>query len=708
MVLEKICAVLTAFFTLFGLLLFPNTGETPVFGTVQSVEKQEFDEGDFVMGAYDLIVSPDGSDENPGTEALPLRSLQGAKEKLKNQKAAVHEPVTVWFREGVYLLDEAVCFDGSDLGNVIYRSMPGAQVAFTGAVNIDNWTAGKINGREALVAAVDTDSLYFHALFKDGERLQVSTWPKEGAFQVKNVLTEDALTPESNFFKNHAAFYVQMTQLMRFANLSDVRVRIMHKWCDDVSPLHSADTTTGRIELSRATSMSIDTGDNFVYENVRETLSEPGEWYLDRAEGLLYYIPLDGETTENTVVQAPITKEFISVDGISTIQFQGISFSETDWDLYGEAWGTFDSAHPLYENLLYPTGFPQAAYSVPAAVTVQNASGIDFVDCTFKNISQTAVIFGENTRNCAVDACLFDSIGGNAVFIKGAFAIPATTGDIRVTNCHIRKYGRIFNNAIGVLLCHADNCCIENNEIHEGWYTAVSVGWVWGYTENPTNNIRVKNNLIYDIGNGWLSDMGGIYTLGMQPDTVLSGNVIYNVGCYDGAQGYGGWGIYLDEGSSGITVENNLVYDCSSQTFHQHYGRDNILRNNIFAFGGDGAFRITKHEDHNSLFLQNNIIVTDDKVMYKDTTDEGWFIDSDNLYWDYTNRRVYSGSSTKIAERLGLVAMAARGYYNNAVFKDPMFRDAANRDFTLAENSPALATGFEPWEITAGTLYTID
>lgn len=88
--------------------------------------------------------------------------------------------------------------------------------------------------------------------------------------------------------------------------------------------------------------------------------------------------------------------------------------------------------------------------------------------------------------------------------------------------------------------------------------------------------------------------MGGIYTLGIQPDTVISGNVIYNVGCDEGSYGYGGWGIYLDEGSSGMLVENNLVYDCSSQTFHQHYGKDNLIRNNIFAFGEEGAFRISK------------------------------------------------------------------------------------------------------------------
>ena len=203
--------------------------------------------------------------------------------------------------------------------------------------------------------------------------------------------------------------------------------------------------------------------------------------------------------------------------------------------------------------------------------------------------------------------------------------------------------------------------------------------------------------------------MGGIYTLGVQPDTVISGNVIYNVGCDEGQYGYGGWGIYLDEGSSEMLVENNLVYDCSSETFHQHYGRDNIVRNNIFAFGGEGAFIVTKHEEHNSLTLTNNIFVVDDAPVYSFDTEKDWFVDDSNLYWDYKRGgNVYSGDNTKLFERKSLVILTAQGYYNNAVYADPLFKDAENRDFTLAENSPALEAGFVPFEYDAGTLTKFD
>ncbi len=711
MLMQKITAFFTALITLFTLWFCPAEPEEGVFGETSSVEKVEFDEGVFEMKEYDLVVSPEGSDANEGTETSPLATLEGAKEKLKSLKNNLSEntTVTVWFEEGKYIIDNEIGFTSDDFSGVVFRSVPGEDVVFTGAMEISDWTEGEINGVKALVSDVDTDKIYFRSLFKGEKRLPVSTWPEEGCFTAKSADIKDALYPEdtTGYFKLHTAFYANENEIMNFANVKDVNVRIMHKWCDDILPLRSVDVKTGRVEFRKPAAMTIEVNDNYVYENVRETVNKAGDWYLDRSEKKLYYIPCDGETAENLVLSAPVTEKFMSFHGAEDIKFSGIRFINTDWDFVSGTLNIWpiDKTNPIFDEMEYEGTHPQASYEVPGAIEINNSENISFENCIFRSISNTAVMFRGSSQKCNINACYFDEIGGNAVFINGTYAIPAITKNISVTNCEINEYGRIYNHSIGVLLCHASDCIIENNEIHDGWYTAVSVGWVWGYTENPTNNIQVKDNLIYNIGNGWLSDMGGIYTLGIQPDTVLSGNVIYNVGCYGGEQGYGGWGIYLDEGSTEILVENNLVYDCSSQAFHQHYGRDNMIRNNIFAFGGDGVFRITRNEEHNSLFLENNILVSDDKVMYWATTAMDWFVDNNNLYWDYGRRAVYSGYSTKIGDRETIVDMVGKGYYNNAVFADPIFKDAENRDFTLAENSPALQTGFKPFEYKAGTKY---
>ncbi len=708
--MTKVVAFFMAIITWLGAVFCPGrlTGEGVFVDTPEKVQS-EFDEGEFILGENDLVVAPYGDDNNAGTSEAPLKTLKKAKEILKAN--SFDDSVTVWFREGSYIIDETVAFTSDDKDNVLYRSYPGEKVSFSGSEVISDWTETEINGVDAFVSDVDinSDDDYFQALFKGDKRLSRSVYPKEGMLKVAQPCDEEGVPAswDSNFFVFSASFYAHKEDVLNFSNLNDVEVKIMHYWCDEHLPIKSVDTQTGRIETIKPTAMRIREDDNFIFENVKEALSLPGEWYLDRSEEKLYYIPEEGDTVDNTVLYAGVNEQLFTFDGAEGISFQGIDFINTDYSpVDGKFFGNpFPADHPFYSDIVYGGEHPQAAFEVPAAIHIMKSKEINFTDCRFEGLSYTALKFESETSDCGVYSCFFDDIGGNAVYIHGDSVVPATTRNIDVIDCHIGFYGRIFNNAIGILITHAIDCKLENNEIHDGWYTGISVGWTWGYADNPTNNISIKNNLIYNIGNGWLSDMGGIYTLGKQPDTVISGNEIYNVGCDEGAYGYGGWGIYLDEGSSGILVENNLVYDCSSQTFHQHYGEDNLIRNNIFAFGGEGAFIITRHEDHNSLTATNNIMVTDNATMYAFDTEKDWFVDDSNLYWDYDRGgKVLSGKSTDLFERKSLVIITAQGYYNNAVFMDPLFKDAANRDFTLATNSPALETGFVPFEYNAGTL----
>ena len=709
-IITKVTAFFSAIFVWIS-AVFCQTNIIGEFPEVNQPVKTVFEEGEFEFGEYDLIVSPEGDDSNAGTPDSPLKTFNGAKEVLKKSDIPADENVTVWFRAGTYSIDEAIRFTEADRSNVLYRSYPDEKVEFSGSKAISGWSETEINGVKAFVTdvPVENDSDYFRSLFKGNKRLSRSNYPKTGVLKVFGEPLADEAIPGSHapdFFTHGLAFYADKNDIIDFKNPTDVDVRIMHFWRDDLLPIHSVNTETGRIQVTKPSAMRIRVEDNFIFENVKEALSLPGEWYLDRTEQKLYYIPENGDTVDNTVLYAGVADQLITFTNAENIAFRGIDFINTDWDhVNGTHTGIpFPSSHPLYSSIEYGTDHPQAAFEVPAAIYISSSSDINFTDCRFENISYSAVKFDKASENCNVTSSMFNEIGANAVFIHGDFVVPATTKNINITDCHINKYGRIFNNAIGILLTHAIDCNLTNNEIHDGWYTGISVGWNWGYSDNSTNNIKICDNLIYDIGNGWLSDMGAIYTLGIQPDTVISGNVIYNVGCDEGRYGYGGWGIYLDEGSSGMTVENNLVYDCSSQLFHQHYGKDNIIRNNIFAFGGDGQFRITRNEEHNSLYLENNIIVGEKNPMYWQTTDMDWFIDNANLYWDYkSGGNVYSGKRHGIGG-IGIPSMIGKGYYNNAIFADPLFKDAENRDFTLATNSPALENGFVPFEYDAGTL----
>jgi len=139
-----------------------------------------------------------------------------------------------------------------------------------------------------------------------------------------------------------------------------------------------------------------------------------------------------------------------------------------------------------------------------------------------------------------------------------------------------------------------------------------------------------------------LSDMGAIYTLGVQPGTAIRNNLIHDVHSFT----YGGWGIYPDEGSSDMVIENNIVYRTKSAGFHQHYGQENLVRNNIFALGEEFQLMRTRAEDHVSFTFEGNIVYFDSGALLGSNWTGDQFHMNRNVYWDTRGGPVsFSGRS---------------------------------------------------------------
>jgi hypothetical protein len=613
------------------------------------------------------------------TPVFPEAKLE--QEAIPHDEQEADDVNTILLEGGTY-----AALDLPTLSNVTYQSRPGEEVVVTGAVEVTGWRADEANGVACWSTQVEGG--YFTSLYHPDpdKRLRRPRYPAEGYLFVDHTEGARALFTKENapweLTRGHTSFFAKAGDLRQFHALEDVTLRVLHKWKDELTNLVSYDDATRELVWERPAAMTVEKNDRYFLENVFEELKEPGQWYLDRADAKLYYVPFAGEDMESTVLYAGNEERLLTIDGAENVTFRGITFKNSAWNMpnvsqYGVE--GMDSS--------------QAAYGVHPCVLVTNSSGVRFEGCKFENIGATALKFGENVHGSSVINCEFTQIGGNAVFIEGKFDTP--NSHITVKNNLIAHYGRRFFNAIGVLNIHAHHVEIAHNEIFDGYYSAISSGWVWGYGKNPTDYVAIEDNLIYQIGQGWLSDMGGIYVLGIQEHSTIRGNVIHDVAADPLQGGYGGWGIYPDEGSSGQLIEKNLVYDCGSQSFSQHYGKENLVRNNIFAFSDEGQVSFGREEEHTAGIVERNILVSDGQPMYVRVV-KGKFRDDSNLYYDYQRPgRIFSGDDGK----LGILKMRRMGYYQNALIADPLFRDIEGRDFTLALNSPAVEMlGFEAWD----------
>jgi len=163
---------------------------------------------------------------------------------------------------------------------------------------------------------------------------------------------------------------------------------------------------------------------------------------------------------------------------------------------------------------------------------------------------------------------------------------------------------------------------------------------------------------------------------------------------------YGGWCIYPDEGSSHLLIEHNICYDADRQPFHQHYGRENIVRNNIWVFGGESVAIYSRKEPHRGLLWFRNIMVSRGEPIFRShhaVEEESARIHSDLNLFHATRGPVFFDIKGK---RYSLKQWQKLGRDQHSVVADPKFRNLDKRDFMLAKDSPAWKLGFEPIDLS--------
>ena len=388
-----------------------------------------------------------------------LATLIAARNKAREfrKNSPVNQPVEIVALEGEYSmlqpLELTIEDSGTSTAPLIFRAGEEAKVIFRAGVPIGGFV--KVNEKlwKAFLPQVAYYNSYFEQLYVNGRRAVRARTPNEGFFKVKSV-TETVLekgkgrAPELAVQKigidsSDAAFINSFTR----QDYLDALIIFYHNW----------DNTRKRITgFGKENSSVYTTGEGmkpwnpinnksrYIVENFMGALDAPGEWFLDRT-GYLYYIPLEGETIENSKVFAPILNRFISIQGdqVSGKKAENIRFENLTFEVAGYMTPS-DGNEP-----------EQAAASVDAVITADFADNISFQNCEISHTGTYAFWFRRACSNCSVTNTYMHDLGAGGVKIGETVIRPDSkeiTNNIVIDNNIIRDGGNVFPCAVGIII----------------------------------------------------------------------------------------------------------------------------------------------------------------------------------------------------------------------------------------------------------------
>lgn len=621
-------------------------------------------------------VSPSGNDMFSGRVASvnkakddgPLASLDRAfKLALMVRKSGNASPISIEMATGNYYMVER-----SDLSDMSDLTIKGKSAKLIGGVLLKDWKE-QIDGTWAAPRPASFSPV---SLFGPNGRVKRSRIPETGWLNIA-----DTMEPSPEFKgKGWDRFKFRAGDLdPAWKNLNDIEVTTIHIWGMSRLRIKSIDAANQVLSFTGSTVYdanwaAFEKGGRYALENIREAL-KPGQFYIDKQAKQVVYMPKPGEDIKKLALVYPTTDRLLSLKSCKDIAVNSLNFECTG-----------------YETPSAGRNFPQAEADLPSVIEATGCDNLQIKNCMVKNCDVYGIDLGVDTRNSTVENCQLTDLGAGGVKLGGLAYEPDETkvaGHNTVRNCVLQSLGRVHPAAIGVFIGHSPYNTVEHNTIDDLYYTGVSVGWSWGYGSSNAHHNRIAFNRISNIGQGVLSDMGGIYHLGVAPGTVLENNLIHDIKSF----GYGGWGIYTDEGSTGVLIQNNVVYRTKSAGFHQHYGKENIVRNNVFAFGGEAQMMRTREEEHQSFRFENNIVYWSNAPLLGSNWTNNRFMLDKNLYWRTDGKPIdFKG--------LSLADWQKKGQDLHSLIADPLFVNRLKDDFRLRPNSPAFGLGFKAIDLT--------
>ena len=537
-----------------------------------------------------LFISPDGNDNWSGKLAEPNRNetdgpfatFQKAQETIRELKKMGRLPadgVTVYVREGNYSISKTIKLTSEDSGEknapITWCSYPDERVSFSGGKTISGFI--KIRDAEILkrikkayhdsILVCDLqkleifdnwklkpEGLTFHPhkplpmeLFFNDEAMTLARYPNEGWLEISDVpqfgaeVIHKGCLPHKRFDipvgRHYGRFKYETDRPEHWHKTEDIW---MHgywswDWADTYNRIEKIDIVKKEIyPATPCSSYGYTKGQRFYFLNVFEELDSPGEYYINRKTGKLYFWP--PENIDIGEVAVSIMEEPLFVlENTSYVTIEGVSFE----------------------------------CSRTTAVKIIGGSSNEIAGCVFRNLGNMAAIIDGGEKN-GILSCDIYRIAGCGIQLTGGDRKTLTPANNYAENNHIYNFGRVFRTYNPAINMNGVGNRLSHNHIHDSPHAGVLFSG---------NDHILEFNEIHDIARE-TGDVGAFY---IGRDWTCRGNIIrYNYFHHLFGPGlHGVRAVYLDDFSSGTTIYGNVFYQAGRAAFIGG-GRDNIIENNIF------------------------------------------------------------------------------------------------------------------------------
>ncbi len=360
------------------------------------------------------------------------------------------------------------------------------------------------------------------------------------------------------------------------------------------------------ISQANASEVGFIAGNRYLVENVQDQLTQPGQWFLDHSatRWTLTYLANAGENPNTDMVIIPQLSQVLVAENLQYVTFQGLTFEHDNYTL--PATGHVSSE--LEADIGAAVSFQNSQHITfdSGVVTQTSGSGLELIPCLNSTSPAYCVVHNLNAKvtNNVVQNSAFYDIGVVGIRIGNPYQAADTDANVpqltTVENNVVEGYGRTIPASFGIGQGMGHDNLYTHNDVYDGYHCAISTSQSIATNTVPSGignaNNTISFNHVYNLLQGIMNDGGSIRIDGGNAVFTAAGNRILNNKIHDvsdasalDANGYGGHGIYMDDHTGLVDVENNLVYRVSGFGVYTPHGpaganQPNIIKNNIFAY----------------------------------------------------------------------------------------------------------------------------